>query len=203
MIYGNFEDKYNSRNPIAKILVGYFIKTFKKLLNEVGNPQKIIEVGAGEGYLTNIVAQKFPECEIWASDLAKDILAVAPKILRGQNVHISVDDIENLSYPDNFFDLCICCEVLEHISNPKKALSEIKRVTKGKVIFSVPLEPLWRVLNMLRGKYLKDFGNTPGHINHWTQKNFVKLVEASNFKVLSSKFPLPWQMILAKRSNDE
>lgn len=197
MISGNFEDKYNTKNPISKIIVSNFISTFKKLLGEIDSPNRIAEVGVGEGYLTNIVAQKFPYSEIWASDLAEDILVVASKNLKGKKVHISLEDVESLSYEDNKFDLCICCEVLEHISNPKKALSEIKRVTRGKVILSVPLEPLWRILNMLRGKYLKDFGNTPGHINHLTPKYFVKLVESSNFKVLSNKFPLPWQMILA------
>lgn len=200
MISGNFEDKYNSKNPVSKIIVGNFISTFnKKLLNEIGDPERIAEVGAGEGYLTNIVAQKFPDAQIWASDLAEDMLLKLAKNLNGKSVNLSVENVENLSYEDNKFDLCICCEVLEHVQNPKKALNELKRVTRGRVILSVPIEPLWRILNMLRGKYLKDFGNTPGHINHWSGLQFKRLVESSGFKVLSIKSPLPWQMILAEK----
>jgi hypothetical protein len=40
----------------------------------------------------------------------------------------------------------------------------------------VPREPLWRGLNMARGAYLKDLGNTPGHINHWSKRAFNELV---------------------------
>ena len=40
----------------------------------------------------------------------------------------------------------------------------------------MPREPLWRGLNMARGAYVKDLGNTPGHLNHWSRKAFVELL---------------------------
>ena len=39
-----------------------------------------------------------------------------------------------------------------------------------------PREPLWRGLNIARGAYLKDLGNTPGHLNHWSKRGFVALL---------------------------
>lgn len=56
MIAGNFEDKYNSKNPLSKILVKNFLFTFKKILQHAGSSERIIELGAGEGYLTKIVS---------------------------------------------------------------------------------------------------------------------------------------------------
>lgn len=114
-------------------------------------------------------------------------------------MHLGIENAERLSYANNIFDLCVCCEVLEHVENPKKALSEIRRVVKDQVIVSVPDEPLWRVLNMLRLKYLGSFGNTPGHFNHWNRKNFLNLVETSGFRIISKRYPLPWQMFLIKK----
>ena len=49
----------------------------------------------------------------------------------------------------------------------------------GHLLVSVPREPLWRGLNMARGAYIKDLGNTPGHLNHWSRKAFVELLVAA------------------------
>jgi len=51
---------------------------------------------------------------------------------------------------------------------------------------------------MARGKYLSDFGNTPGHINHWSISAFKKLIKSSDFIILDKKYPFPWQMMLLR-----
>ena len=50
---------------------------------------------------------------------------------------------------------------------------------RGYLLVCVPREPLWRGLNMARGAYLKDLGNTPGHLNHWSKRSFVALLVAA------------------------
>ncbi|WP_207642472.1 hypothetical protein, partial [Desulfosporosinus sp. I2] len=65
------------------------------------------------------------------------------------------------------------------------------------IILSVPREPLWRILNLARGKYIPDLGNTPGHIQHWSKKSFLRLVNRY-FDVLEVKSPLPWTMVLCR-----
>lgn len=199
MIAGNFEDKYNSKNPISKIFVNNFISVFLDLIKSLDAPQKILEVGVGEGHLIKIVIKNLPEASIWASDLSKDIIKVARKNLKKEKVYLALENAEDLSYDNNTFDLGICCEVLEHVNDPHKALREIRRVIKGQAIISVPQEPLWRVLNMARFKYISSLGNTPGHINHWDPDKFIDLVKHSGFKILSKKYPLPWQMLLIEK----
>jgi len=63
-------------------------------------------------------------------------------------------------------DLVIACEVLEHLDAPDQALSELQRVCRGQALVSVPNEPLWRMLNVARGKYWRSPGNTPGHLQN-------------------------------------
>jgi len=67
-------------------------------------------------------------------------------------------------------------------------------------IVSVPIEPLWRMMNIVRGAYLRDFGNTPGHVQHWAPTRFRKLL-AQRFDVLQHSHPIPWQMYLCKRKD--
>lgn len=52
---------------------------------------------------------------------------------------------------------------------------------------------------MARGKYWKDFGNTPGHIQHWSKKKFCRMVADNDMKIVSVKTPFPWTMVLAKK----
>ena len=59
---------------------------------------------------------------------------------------------------------------------PAAALAEIARVARRDIVVSVPREPIWRVANLARGKYVGALGNTPGHINHWSKASFAAFV---------------------------
>ncbi len=95
-------------------------------------------------------------------------------------------------------DLVLALEVLEHLDEPNKALSELQRVTNKYAIISVPNEPLWRILNMARGAYWSDWGNTYGHVNNWSPRAFKKLLE-TKFNIIQSSYPIPWQIYLCKK----
>jgi hypothetical protein len=91
----------------------------------------------------------------------------------------------------------ICCEVLEHLEEPRLALEKIRQLGPEFAIFSVPREPLWRITNMARFKYLSDLGNTPGHLQHWSKKGFITMIDAC-FEVVEIRSPYPWTMLLCK-----
>ena len=71
------------------------------------------------------------------------------------------------------------------------------RVASGYLLVSVPHEPLWRALNMARGAYLRQLGNTPGHLNHWTRRSFVSLLGRYG-EVAQIRAPFPWTMLLVR-----
>ncbi len=64
--------------------------------------------------------------------------------------------------------------MLEHVPDPEHTLSEMARCAQRHLLVSVPREPLWRMLNMARGAYWSALGNTPGHLNHWSRRSFVR-----------------------------
>jgi ubiquinone/menaquinone biosynthesis C-methylase UbiE len=106
-------------------------------------------------------------------------------------------EVERLEFADGEFDLVAATEVLEHVLDPERALSEMARVAGGHLLVSVPHEPLWRALNMARGAYLRDLGNTPGHLNHWSRRSFVATL-AGYGDVVEVRSPFPWTMLLAR-----
>jgi len=200
LIAGNFEDKYHTKNIISRFLVNNFLNNFKELLsivNKEGKIKSICEVGMGEGEILKIVYQQFPKSKLWATDLSKNEISKAKTNLKGIKVEYSVQNAQNLSlYQDKQFDLVITCEVLEHIRNYSKVLAELRRISKKFIIVSVPREPVWRILNIARGKYLSDWGNTPGHLNHWGRNSFRKILAEAKLVPIVEKYPFPWQMKL-------
>jgi len=204
-VAGNYEDKYNTKNFISKLLVTGFLNRFEENLREVKSRRKIrkvVEIGTGEGELLKIVGKVFPDSALYGCDIDENEIQKARKNCREQDVCLSVQNAENLyKYGDKSFDLVVCCEVLEHLINPAIGIREIYRILKprGYLIGSVPKEPLWRILNILRGKYWSRWGNTPGHLNHWGEKSFKSYIEEYGFAIINDRSPFPWTMVLAEK----
>lgn len=137
-----------------------------------------------------------PEANLKASEFDPDLVRLAQQ--RNPNVRVSQESIYQLNHETASSDLVICLEVLEHLTDPSAALKELARVSRRYVMVSVPREPLWRVLNLFRGKYIRHLGNTPGHIQHWSVWGFCRLVQPS-FHVLEVRKPLPWTILLLQK----
>jgi hypothetical protein len=65
------------------------------------------------------------------------------------------------------------------------------------VLVSVPREPLWRVLNVASGRYVRALGNSPATIHHWSRRGFVALV-GRHAPVVEVRSPAPWTLVLAR-----
>jgi ubiquinone/menaquinone biosynthesis C-methylase UbiE len=189
---GNTYDKYASQNPIEKrLLAGFFAKL--DTLLPVSAPARILEVGVGEGKVATRLAARYPNAQITGLDLPDDDLRTHWSAANLTGLFASA---EQIPFPDNTFDLVLAIEMLEHVKRPGHVLAEIQRVANGPVVLTVPWEPVWRMANMARGAYLKDLGNTPGHINHWTKRSFTNAVR-KHLSVRSSSIAFPWTLVSA------
>jgi ubiquinone/menaquinone biosynthesis C-methylase UbiE len=110
---------------------------------------------------------------------------------------MTVDELA--SFPAGSFDLAAAIEVLEHVPDPERTMAEMARVAARHVLVSVPREPLWRGLNLARGAYVRDLGNTPGHVNHWSKRSFVRAARRHGV-VIEARSPFPWTMLLVSVS---
>lgn len=200
VVTGNTYDKFRTTNPIARWMQGKFLTAARELLGavtEAAPPRRVFEVGCGPGDLAAaIVPSRWPYV---GSDIGlQEILSLrrhGPPSASGL-----VASAYQLPVPDDQVDLLLACEVLEHLEHPARALEEIARVCSGYVLVSVPWEPTWRMMNLLRGAYLSDWGNTPGHVQHFSRAAIRSLVE-QHFDILAERRPLPWTMLLAQARN--
>lgn len=187
---GNLFDKYNSKNPIVKLLMKTFFKDLDYFLNSI-IIHNVLDVGCGEGYVTDHIKKSKKDITIEALDFSRETIQIAGLI--HPKINFSQGSIYNLPFKNDTFDLVIVNEVLEHLEYPEKGINEIKRVSRKYCIITVPNEPFFRLSNVFRLKYLSSFGNTPGHLKNWTINDFKKLMN-SNFRKISIKISTLWQI---------
>ena len=187
--------KYRTGNPISRRLVAGFLRTVGQLVAPLG-VGSALDVGCGEGLVLMSLREHLEQATCAAIDLDPREAADAARNLPWCDVHVG--SAYALPFHDASFELVMCCEVLEHVDDPEQALKELARVASKHVLLSVPREPIWRGMNMLRGSYWKDWGNTPGHLNHWSTGSFERFV-TSRLVVRRRETPLPWTVLLADK----
>lgn len=200
IVIGNTYDKYGTRNPIARRMVEGFDHALSGLVAKVA-PRTIHEVGCGEGYW--VLRWVGEGIDARGSDFSTQVIGMARGNARSRGVEperFAVRSIYELTPDGDGADLVVCCEVMEHLEEPEKAMDVLRSIVTGDLIMSVPREPLWRVLNLARGKYVSALGNTPGHLQHWSRNGFVSLA-ARYFDVVEVLSPLPWTMLHCRPKN--
>jgi SAM-dependent methyltransferase len=193
---GNTFDKYGSTNPVVKRLMTGFHRNMDELLSQAA-PASICDVGCGEGVLTEQWAERLGDGRVVGIDLDDPKLASEWVNRKRANLEFVIGSGDGLPFGDNEFEIATAMEVLEHVPDASDVLSEMARVSSKWILVSVPREPLWRGLNMARGAYWRDLGNTPGHINHWSKRSFSALL-ARYGQVVELRSPFPWTMALVR-----
>ena len=202
IVVGNAYDKYGSGNPVVKRIMAGFHNSLEELV-AIANPRTIHEIGCGEGYwVANWARQGF---EARGSDFSDTVIELARANAAEQKLAadlFTTRSIYDITPERDGAGLLVCCEVLEHLENPEQGLEALSRTIEQHLILSVPREPLWRILNMARGKYITSGGNTPGHIQHWSRRGFLRLV-SKYFDIVEVRSPHPWTMVLCRPRRDQ
>jgi SAM-dependent methyltransferase len=195
-VAGNVYPKYTTRNPLARLLVTNFTTTLRQLVWTSG-AREAHEVGCGEGDLSLMLAAA--GLNVRGSDLSPEVVSEARRRApaRGLDLSFRVADLYQLEPARDAAELVLCCEVLEHLPEPGRALRILAGLARPYLIVSVPREPLWRVLNLVRGRYWRDLGDTPGHLQHWSTPAFLALLQ-EQVEVVELCTPLPWTMALCR-----
>ncbi|GMR10746.1 MAG: hypothetical protein BMS9Abin28_1569 [Anaerolineae bacterium] len=169
-----------------------FLRAVSEMVGRV-HAESILDAGCGEG--TILSRLQGPTSYGMDIDIAR-VLEAKSVIGSGR---LAAGDVHRLPFPAESIDLVLMMEVFEHLGDPQAALAELARVSRRYLLASVPNEPWWRIGNMLRLKYLKDFGNTPEHFNHWTSRGFRRFISGS-FNVLEVRRPFLWTFVLAEKA---
>ncbi len=194
-VTGNTYDKYGSTNPVVRRLMAGFETALEELFTAAA-PRSLLDVGCGEGILTHRWAP-LVDGRVVGIDLDDPQLHQQWATRTAPNLDFMVMRAERMPFADGEFDVASAIEVLEHVPDPDHTVAEMARVAQRWLLVSVPREPLWRGLNLARGAYLRELGNTPGHLNHWSRRAFVGLLSRHG-EVVEVRSPFPWTMLLVR-----
>jgi SAM-dependent methyltransferase len=196
IVTGNTYDKYGSTNSLVLRMMAGFERSLDELLG-LADPGSLLDVGCGEGVLVERWARRLPGRRVVGIDLEEESIQAGWERRQAPNLEYRVMRAENLPFAEDEFALASAIEVLEHVPDPEHTLAEMARCAQRHLLVSVPREPLWRMLNMARGAYWRELGNTPGHLNHWSRRSFTALL-ARHGTVAEVRSPFPWTMLLVR-----
>ena len=185
--------KYADPNPVVGGLLDRFYTRVRTLVAPLA-PQDVLDAGCGEGFGLTRLAPVLPG-RITGFDLSEQAVE------RARRAHpagsFSIEDITALPYEDGAFDLVICMEVLEHLPEPTLALRELKRVSRGHLVLSVPHEPWFQLGNLVRGQWTSTWGNHPEHIQHWGRRSFGRFLD-TELRAVEIHGSFPWILARAR-----
>ncbi|MGH3747069.1 MAG: class I SAM-dependent methyltransferase [Micromonosporaceae bacterium] len=200
VVIGNHTHKYTASNPAIRWLTQRWVANLTRVMDRIEAQHqpcetaamRALEIGCGEGVISQKLHQRWPHA--LGMDLPDAGLREewkqrpGPRFLHG--------DAHQLPFGDRMFDVVVAVEVLEHLDEPARGLQEMARVGRRHLVLSVPREPIFRACNLIAGRHVRALGNTPGHLNHWSTRSFVKFV-STVAQVREVSRPFPWTTVWA------
>lgn len=161
-IYGFRKGHCDSHTVIRYIRTHNIITALSHL-----NLASFLDIGAGEGFHAHLV-QKLFQAKVKACDLSEEACARAQELF---SLDAAWVDIHALSFKENEFDIVLCSETLEHVSDIEKAVTELLRVAAKAVIITVPHESRKKIERNIRE-------NIPhAHIRTFDTRSFAYLAK--------------------------
>ena len=161
-IYG-YRTSKASTSCIARYMV---TKSILNALNKY-NFKTFADIGGAEGYTAKIVQTIF-NADVISTDLSENACKMARELF---NIRAIPADIHKLPFNDNEFDMVLCSETIEHVTDYKGAIRELLRITKNVLVITVPHESEKIVARNIANKV------PHGHINYFDIKTLDYLKE--------------------------
>ena len=181
----HMEKLYASRNPFVRFVCDKRLEEIVGLIPQ-GKNLKILDAGCGEGQLLLKIA-RLRGGELYGADITEVALESAKERVAG--AHFSLQDLGNLKYEDNFFDVVVCTEVIEHISRYRETIAQLKRVLKkgGLLILTFPNEP---VAIFCRAVFFRR-PTIADHVNWFFPRKMMRAVGLELARKINIPFHLP------------
>jgi ubiquinone/menaquinone biosynthesis C-methylase UbiE len=188
----HMEKLYNSKNPLVRFAHRNRLENIAKAV-PVGGNLKILDAGCGEGHLIEYLHSINQTHKFYGYDVTKVAVKNARK--RCPYAHIEQMDMRRMNIADNFFDVIICTEVLEHVYEYQDALQEFNRALKngGHLILTFPNEPIWTLSRFLLGR---NPIKVPDHVNSFSPKRIKPLINGNIVFQRGLPFRLPFAISL-------
>ncbi len=127
----------------------------RQMVALIGEAKNVLEIGCASGHFGKYLKTK-AGCKCWAVELDPELAEIA----KPNYEQVLAGDIQNPltlePYKNLKFDVILCSNVLEHLTDPDKALVQLKNLLKpgGHFVIALPNVAHWSIrLNLLLGNF--------------------------------------------------
>ena len=189
----HMEHLYNSRNPLVRFVHRSRLKKIMKIVKDKNG--KLLDAGCGEGHLLSEISKTNKKLRLYGVDVTSIAVKKAKK--RISNAIIRLGNLSELGslFEESYFDIVICSEVLEHISQYKGVIQNLERVSKkdGLIIISFPNENVVTLGRWLLGV---NPAKAPDHVNSFTPEELIKEFKAKYLCKENYPLNLPFSLMV-------
>jgi len=188
-LYNRLPSGYYERGIRNNILQRIWHQRRFRIISEMVEPaSRVLDIGCNDGTFTGVIAKKIPAAEIFGIDISQPALEHAQK--KYPIFHLQEASAYDLPFPNQAFDAIFCLEVLEHFSNPQRAINEAARCLKetGYLVLLVPNETIlfkiiWFLWTRATGRVWKD-----AHLQQFSLDDLGKILETANLTIVESRY---------------
>jgi len=190
ILYSRQDEKINYTKKgfrpakVRAYLIHNILRNFKN-----GN---IADIGCGEGFFLTSLSSKFEK--LIGIDFSLPSLKKLKQIIDDKkygNIDIILADAHAVPIRDKVFDFALCMETLEHIYDPRRGLMELRRISKDKILITVPCysnETRRKTTDRLGisiTEYLKSIYKVTKttHIHSFSESSLLNMVDVAGLKI--------------------
>lgn len=144
-----------------------------------GPGKKVLDVGCGDG--AYLLAERAAGCDCFGLDISQDALRRLQK--KDAGIKTFCGSLWEARYPDDFFDAINLCNVLEHVNETKKLLSEVKRILNKAGYVRVQVPNSSSCTFRIFGRYWMAL-DTPRHVYVFSSSNLQLLCNSMGFDIV-------------------
>ncbi|MDD3149787.1 MAG: ubiquinone/menaquinone biosynthesis methyltransferase [Candidatus Gastranaerophilales bacterium] len=180
-LFENIAGVYDIVNDV--ITFGFDNSIRKKVINCLNVPKnaKILDLCTGTGDIAKLLAEKYPDCHVVGVDFSEKMLNIARKKTKHlNNIEFIKEDVLNLFFDDDTFDICTVSYGLRNLEDIDKGLAQMQRVTKkGGYISNCDLGKPPKIINFFFKFYFFKIMPLLGIIFHKNKKAYDYLAYSS------------------------
>ena len=155
----------------------------------VGKNKKVLDVGCGEGDLAKLLSEH-NQCEIWGIEISENSAKKADRYCKTV-INEDVESVDHV-FPENYYDVILFADVLEHLKDPLEVLVKFKRYINENGIIICTLPNIAHIsirIALMQGKWsYEDSGILDEtHLRFFTKTTATELIEKANYRTESMK----------------
>lgn len=183
------QEYFETKSPTNSFLKGkkpLYHRFWLRYILKVKDEGILLDSGCGKGYFLAYAEKHYHTYGIDISDFA---IQYAKDNLKSSK--LMVKEADNTGFPDNFFDIITCFDILEHLNNPDAALKECRRILKenGLLIVTIPNTDSIGV-KLKKNNWYGYRDKT--HVSLLSNESWFKLLQENDFKIIEFFYDGMW-----------